>query len=163
MPFLTVILLCSLAPMFTCSPVASTDILFPDQLEEKIYKLWLDNCTQYDEMPYFNKTLNKYECYPILTLGPCGTEEWFVLNQTQPNHAICVKQPCPCGPDQEYSYYDYYEDSKSGDEENCKMTDTNGLVFYNAINFGEKCLEVKDPEPCPRDHQELLPDPFGIG
>ena len=58
------------------------------------YQYWLDNCTKQDEMPYFNETLNNYQCYPLLTQGPCEPNEWFVLEESQPNKTVCVEKPC---------------------------------------------------------------------
>jgi len=35
------------------------------------YNKWLEDCIENEEMPFFNKTTNSYECYPILEQGPC--------------------------------------------------------------------------------------------
>ena len=66
--------------------------------KDKDYQKWLDNCTPFDEMPYFNKSTNTYDCYPTLDVGPCKPGEWFVLQKDNPKYAECVEQKCACGP-----------------------------------------------------------------
>ena len=56
------------------------------------YELWLENCTKNEEMPYFNETVNEYECYPILEQGPCEPNYWFVLDQHKTSSAKCAKK-----------------------------------------------------------------------
>ena len=53
---------------------------FPDEFE-KLYQTWLTTCTENEEMPYFNKSLNSFQCYPILEQGPCEPKFWFVLDK----------------------------------------------------------------------------------
>jgi hypothetical protein len=60
--------------------IPSPDTSFTEDMKEE-YKLWLDNCSQFDEMPYYNKTSESYDCYSIMSVGPCKPGKWFVLNQ----------------------------------------------------------------------------------
>ena len=62
MLFSTYILIYNLSIVAFSSPVEITD---------SKYKMWLENCTQIEEMPYLNETVNEYQCYPILEQGPC--------------------------------------------------------------------------------------------
>ena len=45
-------------------------------------------------MPYFNETQKDYQCYPLLTQGPCEPNEWFVLDKKQSNQTVCLEKPC---------------------------------------------------------------------
>ena len=38
----------------------------------------LDKCLDKDMMPYYGSE----ECYPLFEQGPCGENEWFVLDST---------------------------------------------------------------------------------
>ena len=130
--------------------------------EEKEYEKWLDGCTPFNEMPYFNESSNTYDCFPVLDVGPCKPKEWFVLDKDNPQKAICKEQKCACGPVSEYSY-DYEnesDDSHLDSEAECTNDiEKNG---YNFLDFNDDCFEVKDTQPCPFG-QWLLPDSFGDG
>lgn len=119
------------------------------------YNKWLGDCTENEEMPFFNKTTNSYECYPILELGPCEPQYWFVLDQENPTKAVCAKQTCACE-NPEYTY-------DSG--EDCELQyddyDENRIV-YNSVMFNGKCSEIEDGEQCPYG-QIIYPNTFGIG
>lgn len=131
--------------------------------EYKLYKQWLDNCTQFDEMPYYNETSETYDCYPIMSVGPCTPGEWFVLNENNPKRAICVEQPCACQPVVDYSSTDYSEIQPELDSDDCEFRyDDDNLVYYTHVEYEGKCQEIRDPSSCP-PLQELLPSPFGIG
>ena len=90
-------------------------------------------------MPYFNKSLHTFQCYPILEKGPCEPNYWFVLNADTLHEAHCVEQPC--------DIFDYdYSDN----------------IVYNDVMFDGSCHEIQDTEACP-DGQEILPNPYGQG
>lgn len=131
--------------------------------EYKLYKQWLDNCTQFDEMPYYNETSETYDCYPIMSVGPCTPGEWFVLNENNPKRAICVEQSCACKSVVDYSSTDYSEIQPELDSDDCEFNyDDDNLVYYTHVEYEGKCQEIRDPSSCP-PLQELLPSPFGIG
>ena len=85
--------------------------------EDMEYKRWLDGCSPFDEMPYFNISTNAYDCFPILDVGPCKSKEWFVLNKDNPRYAKCVEQKCACGPVSDYSYDSYYYEGEESESE----------------------------------------------
>merc|ERR1740129_1235116 len=131
------------------------------------YQYWLDNCTKRDEMPYFNETLNIYECYPLLTQGPCEPNEWFVLEETQPNKTVCVEKPCISDSNSQdlgdsiinLNQSDFnYEDCSTTDSVNDEFED---FSFYEVLFNGE-CKSKDDFKACPFG-QELLTNAFGIG
>ena len=79
-------------------------------------------------MPYFNETLNIYQCYPLLTQGPCEPNEWFVLEESQPNKTVCVEKPC-IGESNSQELGDSlinfnYEDGSTTDTQRFQMTKT---------------------------------------
>ena len=128
-------------------------VLFPDEY----YKIWLDICNKNEEMPYFNETLQEYECYPILEQGPCQPNHWFVLDKDQPNYSKCAKNPCACVPSEETNcqiQYDEYEESFN--ENNYEYDE------YNMVEFEGFCQDIHEQGNCPLN-QKLLPNPFGIG
>ena len=79
-------------------------------------------------MPYFNETLNIYQCYPLLTQGPCEPNEWFVLEETQPNKTVCVEKPCISESNSQElgdSLINFnYEDGSTTDTQRFQMTKT---------------------------------------
>jgi len=131
--------------------------------EDKEYKKWLDGCSPFDEMPYFNKSTNTYDCFPTLDVGPCKPKEWFVLNKDNPKYATCEEQKCACGPDYEYDYYEL-GDSES-EEENEKRKEEECLTNigddgYTFLDFNGECVEAKDQSKCDFG-QWLVPNVFG--
>lgn len=126
--------------------------------EEKEYKKWLEGCSPFDEMPYFNKSTNSYDCFPTLNVGPCKLKEWFVLNKDDPKHAICVEQKCACGPKPEYSYDYEDEGDESESESECALNIQEEGYIY--IDFNGECVESRATKPCPFG-QWLVPDVFG--
>ena len=107
-------------------------------------------------MPFFNKTSNSYECYPILEQGPCEPKYWFVLDIKNANKALCAKQTCACenpeydddsGEDSCFLQYDDYDEN---------------TVVYNSVMFNGKCSLIEDHEQCPYG-QIIYPNTFGIG
>ena len=126
------------------------------------YQYWLDNCTKEDEMPYFNETLNNYECYPLLTQGPCEPNEWFVLEESQPNKTVCVEKPCISesnSQDLGDSTINFnYEDGSTTESVDDEFED---FSFYEVLFNGE-CKSNTDFKACPSG-QELLTNAFGIG
>ena len=111
------------------------------------YQFWLDYCTKNDEMPFFNETLNDYTCYPILSnFGQCEPNYWFVLDENQPNRAVCAKQPCNDNL-QELEYEEKYSEYED---------------FSYKILFDGECISNLDTTVCPYG-QELSTDPFGKG
>ena len=79
-------------------------------------------------MPFFNETLNIYQCYPLLTQGPCEPNEWFVLEETQPNKTVCVEKPCISESNSQElgdSLINFnYEDGSTTDTQRFQMTKT---------------------------------------
>ena len=153
----------SLTSLHFASAIAipSPDIFFTEEMVEeyKLYKLWLDNCTQFDEMPYYDETSETYDCYPIMSVGPCTPGEWFVLNENNPKRAICVVQPCACQP----VIIDNSKIQPELDSDDCEFNyDEDDLVYYTHVEYEGNCQEIQDPSSCP-SFQELLPSPFGIG
>jgi len=160
--------------------MSSPIILFPDEIAKLLekeaslsrigdslnpeYQYWLDNCTKEDEMPYFNETLNVYQCYPLLTQGPCEPNEWFVLEESQPNKTVCVEKPCiseSISNSQELgdSIINFnYEDGSTTDSVDDEFED---FSFYEVLFNGE-CKSKNDFTVCPSG-QELLTNAFGIG
>ena len=167
MRFSKTLLLFSLVSLHFASVLAipSPNIFFTEEMVEeyKLYKQWLDNCTQFDEMPYYNETSETYDCYPIMSVGPCTGGEWFVLNENNPERAICVDQQCACQPVIDYSSYDYSEIQPELDSDDCEFNyDEDNLVYYTHVEYEGNCQEIRDTSSCP-SFQELLPSPFGIG
>ena len=81
-------------------------------------------------MPFFNKTSNSYECYPILEQGSCETKYWFVLDQKASNRAVCAKQTCACA-NPEYDH--------DSEEDSCFLQyDDYGEIVYNRVMFKGK-------------------------
>ena len=105
-------------------------------------------------MPFFNETINSYECYQILEQGPCEPKYWFVLDPKAPNQATCAEQACACGNPQ----YDYEDDSCFPQYDDY---DENKVV-YKSVMFNGKCAPIEDHELCPRG-QIVFPNTFGIG
>ena len=130
-------------------------------IKDKEYQKWLDGCTPFDEMPYFNISANTYDCYPILDIGPCKPKEWFVLNKDNPRYAKCVDQKCACGTVlPEYSYNDDYENVVYDSESQCfNNIQEQGYIY---VEFNGECNEIKDTKPCPFG-QWLVPDVYGVG
>ena len=160
----------SLVSLYFASTIAipSPAIFFTEEMVEeyKLYKLWLDNCSQFDEMPYYNKTSESYDCYSIMSVGPCKPGEWFVLNKNKPEQAICVEQKCACMPVSEYDYSteDYIDIQPELDSDKCELNlDENNLVYYSHVEYEGECYEIEDSTPCPDPLQELLPNLYGIG
>ena len=125
------------------------------------YQYWLDNCTKEDQMPYFNETLNIYQCYPLLTQGPCEPNEWFVLEEIQPNKTVCVEKPCISESNSQdlADLGDYnYEDGSTTDSVDDEFED---FTLYEVLFNGE-CKSKNDFKVCPSG-QELLTNAFGIG
>ena len=109
-------------------------------------------------MPYFNETLNVYQCYPLLTQGPCEPNEWFVLEESQPNKTVCVEKPC-ISESNSQDLGDYnYEDGSTTDSVDDEFED---FTFYEVLFNGE-CKSNNDFKACPSG-QELLTNAFGIG
>ena len=120
----------------------------PAEVTDSEYKMWLENCTQNEEMPYFNETVNEYECYPILEQGPCEPNYWFVLDQNKPSSAKCVEHPCAC---------------ILSEDSNCQFQrEINGTNIYNMVEFEGICQHVHNQGNCPVN-QKILSNPFGIG
>ena len=139
MLFSTYILIYNLSIVAFSSPVEITD---------SKYKMWLENCTQIEEMPYLNETVNEYQCYPILEQGPCEPNYWFVLDQHKPNSTKCVEHPCAC---------------IISEDSNCQLQhEVNGTNVYKMVEFEGSCQMIHDKKKCPLN-QEILPNPFGIG
>ena len=162
MAVLTTFQIFSLTSICLAFAIPSPDILFTEEMVEE-YKLWLDNCSQFDEMPYFNKTSESYDCYSIMSVGPCKPGEWFVLDKNKPEQAICVEQKCACQPMIDYSSYDYSEIQPELDSDDCEFNyDEDNLVYYTHVEYEGNCQEIQDPSLCP-PRQYLLPSPFGIG
>ena len=118
-------------------------------------------------MPYFNETLNNYQCYPLLTQGPCEPNEWFVLEESQPNKTVCVEKPCISELNSQdlgdsiinLNQSDFnYEDGSTIDSVNDEFED---FSFYEVLFNGE-CKSKDDFKACPFG-QELLTNAFGIG
>ena len=118
-------------------------------------------------MPYFNETLNIYQCYPLLTQGPCEPNEWFVLEESQPNKTVCVEKPCISELNSQdlgdsiinLNQSDFnYEDGSTIDSVNDEFED---FSFYEVLFNGE-CKSNNDFKACPSG-QELLTNAFGIG
>ena len=113
-------------------------------------------------MPYFNETLNVYQCYPLLTQGPCEPNEWFVLEESQPNKTVCVEKPCISesnSQDLGDSIINFnYEDGSTTDSVDDEFED---FSFYQVLFNGE-CKSKNDFKACPSG-QELLTNAFGIG
>ena len=113
-------------------------------------------------MPYFNETLNNYECYPLLTQGPCEPNEWFVLEESQPNKTVCVEKPCISesnSQDLGDSTVNFnYEDGSTTESVDDEFED---FSFYQVLFNGE-CKSNTDFKACPSG-QELLTNAFGIG
>ena len=128
---------------------------FPDQFE-KLYETWLDTCTENEEMPYFNKSLNTFQCYPILEKGPCEPNYWFVLDAETPHEAHCVEQPCAC--EESDNLFDLGNDTNSNGEPACIFD----YDYSDKVMFDGSCHEIRDTEACP-DGQEILPNPYGQG
>ena len=103
MAVLTTFQIFSLTSICLAFAIPSPDILFTEEMVKE-YKLWLDDCSQFDEMPYFNKTSESYDCYSIISVGPCKPGEWFVLDKNKPEQAICVEQKCAYMPVSDYDY-----------------------------------------------------------
>ena len=123
----------------------------------KEYKTTLKNCIQNEEMPYFNETLNEYECYPILELGPCENGYWFVLDKDRPDHAICAEQECACESNA------IYDDNIA---DGCVLGDDYDLIVYDKVMLNGSCENIYGQDIsttlCPYG-QELVPNQFGIG
>ena len=148
--------------------IPSPDISFTEEMvgEYKLYKQWLDNCTQFDEMPYYNETSETYDCYPIMSVGPCSPGEWFVLDKNKPEQAICVEQKCACMPISTYDYNteDYIDIQPEFGSDKCDLNlDENNLVYYSHVEYEGECYEIEDTFPCQDPRQELLPNLYGIG
>ena len=125
-------------------------------VKDKEYQKWLDGCTPFDEMPYFNESTNSYDCFPTLDVGPCKPKEWFVLDKNNPRYAKCVEQKCACGPVLEDSY-----DYKDGEDES-ECQDNIKEQGYNYVDFDGECLESRSTKLCPFG-QWLVPDVYGNG
>jgi hypothetical protein len=111
-------------------------------------------------MPYFNQTLNVYQCYPLLTQGPCEQNEWFVLEETQPNKTICLEKPC-LSESNSQDLGDRIISSNSEDVSIDYKELEEDLSFYEVLFNGE-CKSKDDYKACPSG-QELLTNAFGIG
>ena len=107
-------------------------------------------------MPYFNETLDEYECHPILKQGPCEPNYWLVLDKEQPNHSKCVKNPCAC--ESEFTseetnsqiHQDEYDESYEFDYE-----------YFLFEEFEGSCQDIHDQGNCPINQQKF-PNPFGF-
>jgi hypothetical protein len=168
MAVLTTFQIFSLTTICLAFAIPSPDIFFTEEMvdEYKLYKLWLDNCSQFDEMPYYNKTTESYDCYSIMSVGPCKPGEWFVLDKTKPEQAICVEQSCACMPISEYDYstYEQIDIQPELNSDNCELNyDDNNLVYYSHVEYEGECYEIEDPSPCQDPQKELLPNLYGIG
>ena len=118
----------------------------------------MDDCSQFDEMPYLNKSTNSYDCYPTLEVGPCKPKEWFVLIKENPNYAKCVENKCGCGPVSDYTY-EYGNEEDESESQCINKIQEEGFIY---VEFEGKCLEIKDTDPCPFG-QWLVPDEYGEG
>jgi len=150
--------------IYISSLVSSTPLIFfPDELEqrrkeatasqiikERKYGFWINECTQKDEMPFFNEILDEYECHPLLSQGPCEPDSWLILDKNQPNKAVCAEELCKNTESDydkldDYDDYDYYNDYKIFD-----------------VNFNGKCHNNQHMNNCPPG-QKLLTNAFGDG
>ncbi len=140
--FLCFYLVVILVPFAKCLPQAYYRDLTGLSSEEKAltkqkYLASLDLCSaRGDFMPYFNKTLGKYECYQILERGPCKGNEWFVLDpelaEAEIPFARCLSIPC------------------------------NGNQDLVQVQGSETCVVIKDDSVCEKG-AHIMPNPYGLG
>jgi hypothetical protein len=109
-------------------------VVFPDQVAsmrrdlEETHESWLHNCTENDEMPYFDKKEEKFECYPLFNQGPCDQDSWLILDKNQPNKTICV----------EHDYEIWLHNCTENDE----------MPYFNNKEEKFECYPLLSPGPC---------------
>merc|ERR1712038_358245 len=104
-------------------------------------------------MPQFNRATGKFQCYQLLTQGPCDEGEWFVLDEevrfpkkdgkaeALPT-AICKLKEC----------------------DSVEIERINGTIWnITQVMFNGKCTPVTSSEECDGDHKVVLVNPFGEG
>jgi len=123
---------------------SSPFILFPDEIEQmreeagKTYESWINKCTERDEMPFFNRLLKTYECYPLLSQGPCDPGSWLILDKNQPNKAICTEELCTPEYDIDHVFYN----AKCQDNHDLSICPPHQELLTNAFGEGEcYCME----------------------
>ena len=108
-------------------------------LSRQTYEFFINKCTEKDEMPYYNQILKQYECYPLLSQGPCDPGYWLILDKDQPNKAVCAEELCL-----EKDFEDYED---------------NPIVYYNGC---KNKYDILYDDICPYG-QELMTNAFGEG
>jgi len=122
-----------------------TEFCPSDEIEQmkkeakQTYEFFINKCTEKDEMPYYNQILKQYECYPLLSQGPCDPGYWLILDKDQPNKAVCAEELCL-----EKDFEDY---------------DDNPIVYYNGC---KNKYDILYDDICPYG-QELMTNAFGEG
>jgi len=123
---------------------SSPFILFPDEIERmrkearETYESWINECTGKDEMPFYNRTLKNYECYPLLSQEPCEPGFpglfWIKISQIKPS----AEEPCTPEYDIDHVFYN----GKCQDHHNIKICPLRQELMTNAFGEGEcYCIE----------------------
>ena len=126
------------------------------------YNKWLEDCSRFDEMPYFNESSGTYDCFLTLSVGPCQPKQWFVLDKANPRQAICVEQKCACHTPTPAYVYDYGDEEESESDKELECLSNIEEEGYLYLDYNEECVESKDQSSCPFG-QWLVPNAFGEG
>jgi len=111
------------------------EISFPNDETDDVRK-----CLEQDySMPFFSQTTGQVECHQLLTQGPCGSDEWFVLS------------------------YDANEKDDDLPQAICKKQVCDPIGNVQRVVFNGTCTNVTSSTECESTNMAILVNPFGEG